>query len=140
MKLWKGCVAGNKRSTVLTDTTFWIDLLLERRGRQRGAASAFIARHRAFDLYVSIVTWGELAEGFPEPAGLEQLLRGVRVLPLPRQIAWEGSRIQREMTAAGQRLGENDIWIAATARAWGYRLVSRDTAFVRVPRLHVVHY
>jgi predicted nucleic acid-binding protein len=57
-------------------------------------------------------------------------LRGIRVLMLPRQVAWEASRIEREMRAA--QLGENDHWIAATARTWGLPLVSRDTAFDRV--------
>ena len=100
----------------------------------------FIARHRAFELFVSIVTWGELAEGFPEFDDLDRFLRGVRILMLPQQIAWEASRIQRELAETGGRLGENDSWIAATARAWGQRLVSRDNAFARVPRLIVVGY
>jgi predicted nucleic acid-binding protein len=125
---------------MLTDTTFWIDLLEERRSGQRGRVGGFIAQHRAFELFVSIVTWGELAEGFPEFDGLDRLLRGVRILMLPQQIAWEASRIQRELTETGGRLGENDSWIAATARAWGHRLVSRDNAFARVPRLRVVSY
>lgn len=125
---------------MLTDTTFWIDLLQERRERLRGPAARFIAQHRAFQLLISIVTWGELAEGFAEHRDLQDFLRGVRVLPLPQQVAWEASRIQRELAANGGRLGENDNWIAATARAWGYRLVSRDTAFARVPRLRVLRY
>jgi len=125
---------------VLTDTTFWIDLLTERRDRQRGPANRFIAQHRTQELYVSIVTWGELAEGFSDYGELDRFLRGVRILMLPRQIAWESSRIQRELRDSGGRLGENDSWIAASARAWGHRLVSRDEAFQRVPRLRVVRY
>jgi hypothetical protein len=62
----------------------------------------------------------------------------VRLLFLPQQVAWEASRIAREI--AGQRLGENDNWIAATARVWGLRLVTRDNAFARVPKLSVVRY
>ena len=125
---------------MLTDTTFWIDLLEERRGRRRGAASDFISRHRAFDLFISIVTWGELAEGFEESRDLNTLLGGVRILMVPQQIAWEASRIQRALAESGGRLGENDAWIAATARTWGHRLVSRDGAFERVPKLRVVRY
>ena len=100
----------------------------------------FIARNRSFDLQVSIITWGELAEGFTESSELDRILRAVRVLMLPHQIAWEASRIQRELAAIGARLGENDSWIAATARAWGQRLVTRDDAFQRVPRLRLVSY
>ena len=86
------------------------------------------------------MTWGELAEGFADFGQIEAFLRGVRILMLPQQIAWEASRIQRELATAGSRLGENDSWIAATARAWGYRLVTRDDAFGRVPRLQLVRY
>jgi tRNA(fMet)-specific endonuclease VapC len=125
---------------MLTDTSFWIDLLEERRHHRPGSASHFIAEHRSFDLRVSIVTWGELAEGFADLDHLTAFLRGVRILMLPQQIAWEASRIQRELAAVGSRLGENDSWIAATARAWGYRLVTRDDAFGRVSRLQLVRY
>ena len=125
---------------MLTGTTFWIDLLEERRDPRRGPAHEFMAAHRRLPVEVSIVTWGELAVGFPDHESLDRLLRGVRVLMLPRQIAWEASRIDRELARTGGRLGENDNWIAATARAWGLRLVSRDTAFERVHGLSVVRY
>ena len=115
---------GGKKEDVLTDTTFWIDLLQERRENRGGGATAFIARHRSHELYVSIVTWGELAEGFQDYRGLETLLRRIPVLMLPQQIAWESSRIQRELAQNGGRLGENDSWIAATARACSPRPIN----------------
>ncbi len=123
---------------MLTDTTFWIDLLDERRLKRPGAASGFIGAHRAFRFRVSIVTWAELAEGFASPHEVMILLRGVKLLSVPQQVAWEASRIAREIS--GQRLGENDNWIAATARVWGLRLVTRDSAFDRVPNLRVLNY
>jgi predicted nucleic acid-binding protein len=131
---------------VLTDTTFWIDLLEERRDRQAGKrrkmepAHAFIAMHRAHRFHVSIITWGELAEGFTEYDHLDYFLRGVHILPLPRQVVWTGSRIQRDLAGAGLRLGENDAWIAATALAWGKRLITRDKRFDDVKRLKVLKY
>lgn len=125
---------------MLTDTTFWVDLAEERANRQAGRAHAFLATHRAHDLEVSIITWGELAAGVNEPEELDRLLRRVRVLMLHRQIAWEAGRIERELVQTGARLGENDNWIAATARTWGLQLVSRDAAFTRVPRLNVIRY
>jgi len=125
---------------VLTDTTFWIDLSEERQAGQRGPAFAFLAAHRTGTLEISIITWGELAAGFPGPEELDRLLRRVRVLTLARQVAWEASRIERELRARGEALGENDNWIAATARAWGLRLVTRDEDFRRVPRLNLVRY
>lgn len=125
---------------MLTDTTFWVDLAQERANGAAGAAHDFLGRHRAQTLEVSIVTWGELAAGVRRPEELDRLLRRVRVLMLHRQVAWEAGRIERELAETGARLGENDNWIAATARTWGLRLVSRDAAFTRVPRLGVVSY
>ncbi len=125
---------------MLTDTTFWIDLAEERASGTLGGAHRFIGRHRSQELQVSIVTWGELAAGVNSPAELDRLLRRVRVLMLHRQVAWEAGRIERELAARGSRLGENDNWIAATARTWGLRVVTRDVAFARVPRLRVVAY
>jgi predicted nucleic acid-binding protein len=128
------------KRTMLTDTTFWIDLLGERRDRRRGPATEFLARHRNSPLEVSIITWGELAAGFNSPAELDHLLRRVRIVHLHMQVAWEAGRIESELAHRGQRLGENDNWIAATARVWGLRLVSQDEAFTRVLRLTVVRY
>ena len=125
---------------MLTDTTFWIDLAEERASGQPQAAYRFMARNRAQSLEVSIVTWGELAAGVNRPEELDRLLRRVRVLMLHRQVAWEAGRIERELAATGARLGENDHWIAATARTWGLSLATRDTAFSRVPGLRVVPY
>ena len=71
---------------------------------------------------------------------LRNLLRRIRIVHLHLQIAWEAGRIERELTARGQRLGENDNWIAATARAAGFRLVTRDRAFERVPCLQLLRY
>ena len=125
---------------MLTDTTFWVDLAEERASQQTGPAHRFLAQNRAASFEISIITWGELAPGVNTPEELDRLLRRVRVLMLHRQIAWEAGRIERELSVTGARLGENDNWIAATARAWGLRLVSRDEAFRRVRGLKVIPY
>lgn len=125
---------------MLVDTTFWADLERERRLGQRGPARQFIARHRAHELRVSIITWGELEVGTAAIEQLERLLAGIRVLMLSRQVAWRASRLHRQLASGGAELGENDNWIAATALTWGLRLVSRDAAFRRVPGLSVISY
>jgi predicted nucleic acid-binding protein len=129
---------------MLVDTTFWIDLLEERARPEAPAANRpahrFLAAHRGEILRVSIITWGELAAGVESYADLGRLLKRVRVLSLPMQVAWEASRIDRALSESGERLGETDNWIAATARAWGMPLVTRDEAFRRVPGLRVVGY
>jgi predicted nucleic acid-binding protein len=125
---------------MLTDTTFWIDLGEERESGTRGPAHRFLAANRASALEVSIVTWGELAAGVNCPAELDHLLRRVKIVNLHLQVAWEAGRIEQEVAEHGGKLGENDNWIAATARVWGLRLISRDAAFERVPGLSVVRY
>jgi predicted nucleic acid-binding protein len=125
---------------MLTDTTFWIDLLEERAGGGDGPAHEFLARNRSHTLRISLITWGELAAGVENSQELFVLLNRIRILPMPLQVAWEASRIDRQLRAVGERLGENDNWIAATARVWGLRVVTRDEAFRRVPRLRVIRY
>jgi predicted nucleic acid-binding protein len=125
---------------VLTDTTFWIDVVEERQERRRGPAHHFLSRNRSHILRVSVITWGELAAGVERVEEMYHLLNRVRVLLLPLHVAWEASRLERELALSGGRLGENDNWIAATARAWGMPLITRDEAFQRVPRLRIVGY
>ena len=107
---------------------------------ERGPAHAFSVKHRARALKVSVVTYGELAVGFETGLALESFLHGIRVLSLPKHIAWEAGRIESELALRGLRLGENDNWLAATARAWGMPIVSRDKAFARVRGLRVIPY
>lgn len=125
---------------MLTDTNFWIDAANELNRGIVGPARAFMARHRASRLEVSIITWGELAVGVESPSDLDWLLRRIRILYLPMHVAWEAGRIENELADAGGRLGENDNWIAATARVWGLQLVTRDRAFSRVRGLRLMNY
>ena len=125
---------------MLTDTTFWIDLLRERQQNRPGPALNFLGQNRASSLSISVVTWGELAAGVEHSYGLEQILRRINIHFLPLQVAWQASRIDRELAQSGGRLGENDNWIAATAVTFGLRLVTRDDAFTRVPRLRTIRY
>jgi len=125
---------------MLTDTIFWIDLLKERYEHRKGAATNFLTRQRNTVLRVSMITWGEIASGFHSPEALGDLWGKVRVLGLPKQVAWEARQIERDLANRHARLGEDDIWIAATARTWGLTLVTRDPAFECVFGLNVQQY
>ena len=125
---------------MLTDTTFWIDLLRERARGQPGPASELTSRYRAHRFSISVVTWGELAVGVDQIVDLEQILRRITVHYIPQQVAWQASRIERSLSATGERLGENDNWIAATALTYGLRLITNDAGFQRVPRLRTLSY
>jgi tRNA(fMet)-specific endonuclease VapC len=85
--------------------------------------------------------------------GLERLPRGRRrrdleakadnlfaVLPcepVPEAAADAYARIKRETERKGMPLDENDLWIAATARALGAVLVTSDSDFQRIRGLSV---
>ncbi len=48
--------------------------------------------------------------------------------------------MDRELIASGQRLGENDNWIAGFCRYYREPVISRDTAFDRVGGLRRLAY
>jgi predicted nucleic acid-binding protein len=105
--------------TALRDTTKTFEILI-------------VVHSRAIPAAISIVTLGEFAEGFLDPAALNEFASPFRVVQLSRMIAWRTALLQ---TSLSRRLGENDAWIAGTAIAYGATLVGRERAFSRVPRL-----
>lgn len=113
---------------MLLDTTFLVDLQRELSdGRSRGATS-FLEEHPDARPCISLVTWMEFAEGYPardEEACRMFLARFPLIVPDP-SIAWRGSRIARDLRAKGSRIGDHDIWIAATAIERALSVVTRN--------------
>lgn len=99
---------------------------------QVGPAKRVLARFRTEAAAISIITLGELADGFTEAAEFVRFMSPYRVVQLSTAIAWRMAQLQNRAT---HRLGENDAWIAATALTYNATLVGRDRAFTRVPRL-----
>jgi len=56
------------------------------------------------------------------------------------KIALTATAVQRELILTGQRLGENDNWIAGFCRYYGQPIISRDGAFDRVRGLRRLDY
>jgi len=85
----------------------------------------------------------EFAEGYPDRQ--EEDCRGFLarfplVLPEPG-IAWQASRLLRELRGAGSPIGDHDIWIAATALERSLPLVTRDARhFRRIRDLAILTY
>ena len=133
------------------DTSFLIDLQRERRARRReggheaevGPAHQFLAAAPDRELYVSPTVLGEFAEGFADPE--DPLLRTVRdqylLLPVDERTALAYGRIAQALRLAGQLIGANDLWIAATSVRYALPLVTANTAqFNRVNGLEVISY
>lgn len=128
---------------MLFDTTFLIDYEREVRRGRPAAAHDFLVAHPAAPLYVSIVSVGEFAEGFSpaQRADCWQCLELYTVLPLDWDTAWSAGQIARQLRALGQGIGENDVWIAATALQHGLPLVTGNAQhFQRVARLQTIGY
>ena len=60
---------------------------------------------------------------------------------LSQDIAWRCSLLSGELRERGERIGDSDLWIAATALEHGVELVTRNADhFQRVSGLHIVAY
>ncbi|MFM2119392.1 MAG: hypothetical protein RL722_860 [Pseudomonadota bacterium] len=96
-------------------------------------------------LAMSVVTYGELRFGAEKSqareralAALDGLVRAIEVLPLPLAAGDHYGEIRAALQRAGQPIGNNDLWIAAHARAEGWVLVTNnEREFLRVPGLTV---
>jgi tRNA(fMet)-specific endonuclease VapC len=89
---------------------------------------------------ISVITFGELLYGAATSSertvALERLRELVHLLPamaLPEAAAEAYGAIRAELEARGERIGSNDLWIAAHALAAGLTLVTnKEPEFRRV--------
>ena len=94
---------------------------------------------------ISVITYGELCYGAERSAqraaAMTQLAELVQLLPvlaLPESAGIDYGALRAELESKGQVIGDNDLWIAAHARAAGLILVTRNEGeFRRVPGLAV---
>jgi tRNA(fMet)-specific endonuclease VapC len=94
---------------------------------------------------MSLITLGELLYGIAKSArpqearkNLTELAQFIPVLPLPEAAAESYGLIRAELESRGNRIGNNDLWIAAHAKAAGLTLVTNnEREFRRVRGLKV---
>jgi len=110
-----------------------------------GAVRERLARHASDDIAISVITLGELRFGAEKSRSREQamavidtLSQRMQVLEMPDSAAAHYGQIRAELQRKGQIIGNNDLWLAAHARAEGLILVTNnEREFVRVPELVV---
>ena len=92
---------------------------------------------------MSLVTHGELEFGALRSNNaqkaldiLDELAAYIPVLPMPIDAAKDYADIRANLSAKGMPIGNNDLWIAAHARALGHTLVTNNAKeFERVNNL-----
>lgn len=125
---------------LILDTSFVITAEREARRGLTGRADAFLSRHPSETFFITFTVVGELACG--QSANFrrdwERLCRPYPVLPWTKEVAWNYGIIYRALAAKGQLIGANDMWIAATALANEYGIVTgNQDEFSRIPGLVV---
>jgi tRNA(fMet)-specific endonuclease VapC len=82
---------------------------------------------------LSVITYGELLYGAAKSkqrtdalGSLRELLHWLPALPLPAVAAEAYGAIRAELSATGQLIGNNDLWIAAHAVSTGLILVTNN--------------
>lgn len=109
------------------------------------AVRARFAQHAAQELAMSVITLGELRFGAEKSQSrdkalstLEQLTYLIQIAPLSENVGQHYGQIRAELEKVGTPIGNNDLWIAAHARAEGWILITNnEREFLRVPGLQV---
>lgn len=126
---------------MLFDTEFIISLSRSEKSVSRQRADAFLIQHLPSQLYATRISWAEVAEGCVTMSDNEYFFRRFTVVEVDARVAWIASRIGRLLKGTGRHIGDNDIWVAATAVVFGLPLVSNNLRhFGRIPGLKLLSY
>ena len=129
--------------SLILETTFLVDLEREATASGPGPAIDFLERHHDARLHITFTVVGEIAAGasLSDRARWEAFVAPFNVLDCNRDVCWEYSQAYRYLSDNGLMIGANDLWIAATARAYRLPLVTRNEKhFRRVPQLELLPY
>lgn len=97
------------------------------------------------DAAISVITWGELLYGAEKSQQrekalqlLEEFMTLIPVLPMPQNAGNAYGAIRASLESKGTPIGNNDLWIAAHAKAAALTIVTNnEQEFKRVPGLKV---
>lgn len=119
------------------DTNIIVDLLR----KQREAPTKILTYT---EIYLPMIVVGELFFGAaisskPAESRADVLffLRKVKILDQNILVAEAYAEVRKHIQIKGRPIPENDIWIAATAHAYGLRLITRDQHFSHIGFLNV---
>jgi tRNA(fMet)-specific endonuclease VapC len=115
---------------------------------QRERPANVLARFRKLDpgdAAISVITWGELLYGAEKSTQRKKALEllaefktFVPVLPIPETAGDAYGTIRASLESQGRPIGNNDLWIAAHAKAAGLTIVTNnEREFRRIAGLKV---
>jgi tRNA(fMet)-specific endonuclease VapC len=115
---------------------------------QREKPVKVLARFRKLDpgdAAISVITWGELLYGAEKSTQrkkamelLAEFKTFVPVLPIPETAGNAYGTIRASLESQGRPIGNNDLWIAAHAKAAGLTIVTNnEREFRRIAGLKV---
>jgi tRNA(fMet)-specific endonuclease VapC len=129
------------------DARFLLDtnICIYIRRQKPPAVLARFQRLKPGEAVISVITYGELFYGVEKSqshteAGrrLAELASLMPVMPLPTAAGEFYGAIRAGLEVKGQMIGNNDLWIAAHAKAAGLTLVTNnEREFKRVPGLTI---
>jgi len=119
------------------DTNIVVDYL-----RNRGEIVAGVEQYN--EVYLPVTVCGELLFGAAisgNPAkNQEKVLEFIgrsRILTVDLEVTLRYAEVRKYLQNIGKPIPENDIWIAATAHAAGWKLITRDQHFSYIDFLQV---
>ncbi|MEI8293285.1 MAG: type II toxin-antitoxin system VapC family toxin [bacterium] len=129
---------------MILDSAFLVDFEREIQRKEHGSAGMFLQSNGDEVLCITFTIAGELAAGESlegDHEKWEAFLSPFRFLSYTPEVGWRFGIIYRRLRAAGMLIGANDLWIAATALAYGQPLVTRNASdFQRIDGLEVHGY
>ena len=120
---------------------------LRRRERHPGAVR-WVETQRTADLYISVVTVGEIERGITQQQPRDPSFAGELALWLDRVLAWYSDRILNVDAATARRWGQlsatlghdgADLLIAATALEHGLTVVTRNARHFEPTGVHTLN-
>jgi tRNA(fMet)-specific endonuclease VapC len=121
----------------LLDTNIIIALL-------SGDQTVSVNLQQAQEVFLPAVALGELFFGAAKSsrpshniATIDRFASSRAILASDMNVAREYGTLKQELREAGRPIPDNDIWIAAAARAYGLVLVTRDRHFAEVASLEI---
>lgn len=117
---------------------------------REGGAAEFRRGAGGEKVAISVITVSELLHGVHRASGerrakrsamVEHVLASMTAVPITEPIARTHAELSAQLSDLGSPVGAHDLWIAATAVAGGFGVITSDArGFGRIPGLRVIDF